>query len=124
MSTENSAGEIKTVAGAVAAWKAGRPVETVAMGSVGPEHEHAIQVAIFGLLEALDGRDLPISVSDLNDLFQAELSNLPTAQNLSRAQATAAKDAAFHMLRDGYRETVQGIPFRRRIVTCRRFPEG
>ena len=96
------------VHGMVQQWDNGDAVWSVAMGGLGPGYEQAIQVLIVELVR--DHKDAPLdravetdpaAWSSWGDATVSRVNAWPGC-GFSGAQAGAAKNVAYRMLRDGY----------------------
>lgn len=112
----------ETVADALEKWDSGRPVFSIEMGGLGPGYEQGIQIGIFTILRELNGKDLPEEHGAINAVLDEVIRKSPCWDQYSGAQVGAAKSAAYHMLKKGYRKAVRELPDDRLIQVQKNFP--
>lgn len=98
-----------TPAAVVALWDSGETIWSVELGGIGPNYELAIQSLVVELLR--DGEQLSKSLpqpgqKEWSGWGDEAVARLNETQGFSGAQVGAAKNFAFHILRDGYQPTL------------------
>lgn len=106
-------------------WDSGDSVWSVEMGGLGPGYEQAIQIAAVAIVRTNLGKPL----DDTEDaLKEWGWDAIPKGLGLSGAQAGAARNLAYKMLKYGPAECVRQIKESgaedRLIQVCKYFPEA
>ena len=107
-------------------WDAGELIWTIEMGGMGPGYEQAIQVLAIEIVR--DEIDKPLPTKDLREWGDATVSRIDyklpdgsySCGGFSGAQVGAAKQLAFHWLRDGVAATLNQVEDDRRILCSRK----
>jgi hypothetical protein len=104
-------------------WDSGISVFTVELGGLGPGYEQAIQILVFEIIR--DYIDRPLPTPDNWRSFGEDAVSRCNSSCLgfSGAQVGAAKNLAFHALRDGWRATIFSFPDDRQIQVSKAFPQ-
>ena len=114
----------ETVEEALKRWDSGGTLWTVERGGIGPGYEQAIQVGAIELCRVLVGKELPEDDEPLNQMFDQGLHEVCKEFDLglSGAQAEAIQQLACRYLRDGWKNTVDSVPFDSRIMISNVWP--
>lgn len=89
-------------------WDDGQGVFTIEMGGLGPGYEQAIQLLVFELLRDNLDKPLPTKDEDWRSWGDATVHRINgSCGGFSGAQVGAAKNLAFHYLKDGYEATIR-----------------
>ena len=111
-------------------WDAGDPIWTIEMGGMGPGYEQAIQLLVIEIVR--DEIDKPLPVDNLQEWGNATVTRIDyqlpdgtwSCGGYSGAQVGAAKQLAYHWLRDGVAATLNAVPQDRRILCSKQWPHA
>ena len=104
----------ETAALALERWDAGKILWSVSLGGLGPGYEQTIQCAVFEIIRDF-GAVFPPEIKDEADWGRATIDRVGSELGMSGAQAGAARNFAYHVLRDGWKTTVDSFEESRRI---------
>lgn len=119
----------ETAKEALARWDAGKSVNSISLGGIGPSYEQCLQIAVFEIIR--DCADLPLPVPEtatprqersLDHWADATLARINLPLGLSGAQWGMAKLFALHVLRDGWRAHRATYPLGRLCIVRRDIP--
>lgn len=109
-------------------WDAGNNIFTIEMGGLGPGYEQVIHILVFELIRDQNGRPVPEFEGEKDrDKWlawgSATVDRCNPDLGFSGAQVGAAKNFAYHVLRDGWRKTIRSFPSDRQIQVSSAFPQ-
>ena len=103
-------------------WDAGDLIWTIELGRLGPGYEQAIQVLVIEIVRDEIDKPLPVEGS-LQEWGNATVTRI-CGWAYSVAQVGAAKQLAYHWLRDGVAVTLEGVPSDRHIQCSKAWPHA
>lgn len=124
-------GVAKTAAEQLRRWDAGDPIWSLEMGGLGPGYEQAIQILAIEIVR--DYLDKPLPTKETWSVFGDDTARrvdrkLPDGSyscgGFSGAQVGAAKQLAFHWLKDGPEKTLAEVSQDRRIQVSNFWPRA
>ena len=112
-------------------WDAGDLIWTIELGRLGPGYEQAIQVLAIEIVRDEIDKPLPVKGS-LQEWGNATVTRIDyqlpdgtwSCGGYSGAQVGAAKQLAYHWLRDGVAVTLEGVPSDRHILCSKAWPHA